>query len=181
MTTASFLSDLTRARGRTREHAADGAGVAGGARHRGTVLQLLNDLLASELIWLMRYRRQYLLWGGKLEVAEECPESEPTPADRLARRIRELGGEPNLDPDHLLERSRAAYASRGSVADMIREDLRAERLVIESYTDVIRYLGHSDPPTREMLEASLVRERMRAAQLAKILRELATQAYEQAG
>jgi len=156
-------------------HLAEGAVFAGGARDPHTVVRLLNDILASELMWLMRYRRRYLLSGGRPEIAEERAGAEPTPADRLVRRIVELGGEPDLDPDHLLSRSLADYASRGSVADMIREDLRAERIVIASYAEVIGYLGDSDPPTREVLEANLDRESMRAAQLSQILRELAVQ------
>lgn len=172
---APFLSDLTRVRGRTQRHLAEGAASVAGARDRNTVVRLLNDILASELMWLMRYRRRYLLSGGKPEISEERAATEVTPADRLVRRIVELGGEPDLDPDHLLSRCLADYASRGSVADMIREDLRAERIVIASYAEVIGYLGDSDPPTREVLEANLDRESMRAAQLSQILRELAVQ------
>ena len=175
MTTAPFLSDLTRVRGRTQRHLAEGAASAGGARDRNTVVRLLNDILASELMWLMRYRRRYLLSGGLPEISEGRVVAEPTPADRLVRRIVELGGEPDLDPDHLLSRCLADYAARGSVAEMIREDLRAERIVIASYVEVIGYVGDSDPSTREVLEANLDRESMRAAQLSQILRELAVQ------
>jgi bacterioferritin len=138
-------------------------------------VRLLNDILASELMWLMRYRRRYLLSGGLPEISEARAAAELTPADRLVRRIVELGGEPDLDPDHLLSRCLADYASRGSVAEMIREDLRAEHMVIASYAEVIGYLGDSDPPTREVLEANLDRESMRAEQLSQILRELAVQ------
>lgn len=179
MTTAPFLSDLTRVRGRTRKHSAEGAAAAGGGERRDTVLRLLNDILASELIWLMRYRRRYFLWRGKPEISDEGASKELTPADRLARRIVELGGEPDLDPDHLLSRSRADYASRGSVADRIREDLQAERIVIESYAEVIGYLGAGDPSTREMLETNLSRESARAAQLSQILRDLEMQSLDE--
>ena len=148
---------------------------AGGARDRNTVVRLLNDILASELMWLMRYRRRYLLAGGRPEISEERTAASATSADSLVRRIVELGGEPDLDPDHLLSRCLADYASRGSVGEMIREDLRAEHMVIASYAEVIGYLGDSDPPTREVLEANLDRESMRAAQLSQILRELAVQ------
>lgn len=172
---APFLSDLTRVRGRTRRHLAEGAASAGGERDRSTVVRLLNDILASELMWLMRYRRRYLLSGGRPEISDERVPAEPSPADKLVRRIVELGGEPDLDPDHLLSRCLADYASRGSVDEMIREDLRAERIVIASYAEVIGYLGDSDPPTREVLEANLDRESTRAANLSQILRELAVQ------
>lgn len=179
MATATFLSDLTRVRGWTRQHSTQGA--AGGAERRATVLRLLNDILASELIWLMRYRCRYLLWGGKTEVSARRTSVDPTPADRLARRIVELGGEPDLDPDQLLSRNPADYASRGSVDERIREDLRAERIVIESYTEVIRFLGAADPPTRAMLETNLRRERARVAHLSQILRDLDTEALDDVG
>ncbi len=129
----------------------------------------------------MRYRRRYLLSGGKSVIADGRAGEEPTPADRLARRIVELGGEPDLDPDQLLSRNPADYASRGSVDERIREDLRAERIVIESYTEVIRYLGAADPPTRAMLETNLKRERARAAHLSQILRDLDDQSLDEVG
>lgn len=176
VTTAPFLRDLTKVRVRMRQHSAEGAAAAGEAARRDAVLRLLNDLLASELIWLMRYRRRYLLLRGKLGSREvRDHEESTTPTDRLARRIVELGGRPDLDPDHLLSRSRADYAARGSVADMIREDLRAERIVIESYAEVIGYLGSTDPTTREILEENLSRERARAAELTQILLDLERQ------
>ena len=181
MTTAPFLSDLSRVRGRTRKHSTEGAAAASEAERRATVLRLLNDVLASELIWLMRYRRRYVLGSGKHETIEARASEELTPADRLARRIVELGGEPDLDPDHLLSRSRADYASRGSVAERIREDLRAERIVIESYAEVIDYLGASDPSTREVLKANLSRERARVAQLSEILRDLELESLQGVG
>lgn len=181
MTTAPFLSDLAKIRGRTRRHSVEGAAAADAAARRATVVQLLNDILASELIWLMRYRRRYLLWGGLHEVSDERARAEPTPADRLVRRIVELGGEPDLDPADLLSRNRADYASHGSVGDRIREDLRAERIVIESYAEVIDFLGAADPPTRVMLEANLGSERARAAQLAEILRDVEAESLDRVG
>lgn len=181
MANASFLSDLSRIRARARKHAAAGPVAARGTEHRRVVVRLLNDILATELIWLMRYRRRYLLCGGRPEISARRGSGEPTPADRLMRRIIELGGEPDLDPDHLLSRSCADYVARGSVSDMIREDLRAERIAIESYAEVIAYLGDADPSTREMLEANLARERARAARLFQILHELEMQSLEEAG
>ena len=166
MTTAFFLSDLTRLQDRTRQHSIERPAAAEG------VLRLLNDLLASELIWLMRYRRRYLLWAGRPEVSAAPATEEIAPADRLARRIVELGGEPDLDPDHLQSRSRADYAARGSVSEMVREDLRAERIVMESYAEVLRYVGDTDPLTRAMLEDNLNREATREAQLARLLLDL---------
>jgi bacterioferritin len=181
MTTAPFLSDLARIRGRMRQHSVQGAAAAGSAARRDTVLQLLNDILASELIWLMRYRRRYLLWDGMREVSDERARTEPTPADPIVRRILELGGDPDLDPDHLLSRKRADYASHGSVGDRIREDLCAERIVIESYVEAIDFLGAADPATRAMLEVNLGSERARAAQLAEILRDVEAESLDRVG
>ena len=175
MTTVPFLSDLTRLRGRTRKHSAEGAAATGGAARRAMILQLLNDVLASELIWLMRYRRSYLLRSRKAAIRDEHAGDDSTPAGRLAQRIVELGGRPDFDPDDLLSRSRAHYASHGPMGDRIREDLQAERLLIESYTEVLRYLGAADPPTRAMLQANLGHERARADELSQILRDLETQ------
>ncbi len=181
MTTAPFLADLARVCRRTRVHSADAAGTPGGAARRDVVVQLLNDLLASELIWLLRYRRRFLMWGRKPELSGELGTEEQTPADRLAQRIVELGGEPDFDPDQLLSRSRADYASRGSVSELIREDLRAELIVIGSYAEVIGYLGEADPTTRKMLEVNLGRERARAAHLTQILRDLESPSVENVG
>jgi bacterioferritin len=172
VTSAPFLNDLRRVRARTHAHSTEAGAARSGPRHRETVLQLLNDVLASELIWLMRYRRRYLMRAGEAVLSPERCGEEVTPADRLARRILELGGEPDLDPDKLLSRRSADYSSTGSVAERIREDLRAERIVIESYAEVIGFLGVTDPPTRAMLEENLSRERTRAAQLSQLLREL---------
>ncbi len=180
MTTAPFLNDLTRVRGRTRKHSAEGVAAAEAVERRATVLRLLNDILASELIWLMRYRRRYLLRGGKPEIGEERFGTEPASVDRLAQRIVELGGEPDLDPDNLLSRTRAEYAARGSMSERIREDLRAERIVIDTYTEVLGFIGAADPPTRAMLESNLGQERARVAQLSQILRDLEVQAPDSA-
>jgi bacterioferritin len=179
----SFLSDLTRVRSRARRHSAGGGDFDAATTRHDTVLLLLNDILASELLWLMRYRRRYLLWGKEPTVAEgrRAGEARPTTADRLAQRIVELGGYPDFDPDHLLSRNLSDFASRGSVRDMIREDLEAERIVIESYAEVIDYIGDADPSTREMLETNLSRERARAAQLSSILRDVETHTEERAG
>lgn len=172
VTSAPFLNDLRRVRSRTHEHSTEVGAATSGPRHRETIVRLLNDVLASELIWLMRYRRRYLMQAGEAVLSEERCGEEVTPADRLARRILELGGEPDLDPDNLLSRRSADYASTGSVMDRIREDLHAERIVIEGYSQVIGFLGVTDPATRAILEENLSRERTRAAHLSQLLRDL---------
>ena len=181
MTTAPFLDDLTKLRVRTRKHSADGAAAVGGPARREILIQLLNDVLASELIWLMRYRRNLLHWRGNPKLSFAGARQEPTPADRLARRIIELGGVPDLDPDHLLSKRRADYASCGPLADRIREDLQGERIVIGSYREVLDYLGAADPATKAVLAENLSRERERATQLAQILLDLEGQALGAVG
>jgi bacterioferritin len=181
MTTAAFLDDLTKLRARTRKHSFDGAAAVGDVARRTLLIELLNDVLASELVWLMRYRRNLLQWRGKPRLSGASANEEPTPADRIARRIIELGGVPDLDPDHLLSKSRADYASCGPLADRIREDLQGERIVIGSYREVLDYLGATDPATKAVLADNLSRERERATQLAQILLDLEGQAVQAAG
>lgn len=181
MTTAAFLDDLTKLRVRTRKHSADGAAAVGGVARRTVLIQLLNDVLASELVWLMRYRRNLLHGRAKPNLPGAGASEEATPADRLARRIIELGGVPDLDPDHLLSKSRADYASCGPLADRIREDLQGERIVIGSYREVLDYLGATDPATKAVLADNLSRERERATQLAQILLELEGQSLGAVG
>ena len=176
MTSAPFLADLARVRGSTCQHLVEAAKAHGETARRDTLLRLLNDLLANELIWLMRYRRRSLLSPPGEVPSEEC-----SPADALARRIVQLGGEPDLDPHHILSRSRADYASRGSVTQMLREDLRGERLVIASYAEVLRHVGTTDPTTQAVLEIALERERARETELSQILRDLDRQAHETFG
>lgn len=181
MTTAPFLDDLTKVRIRTRKHSSEGATAVGASERREILIQLLNDVLASELIWLMRYRRNLLHWRPKPDLASAGVGEETTPADRLARRIVELGGIPDLDPDQLLSKRRADYASCGPLADRIREDLQGERIVIGSYREVLDYLGAADPATRAVLAENLSRERERATQLAQILLDLEGQAVGAVG
>lgn len=143
-----------------------------GTSHRDTVVSLLNDMLAGELIWLMRYRRHYVMAGGLAGVSMEFPSGDLPPADLLARRIVEMGGEPELDPDDLLSQSRTAYAPRGSVDEMVLEDLQAEKIAIEGYAEVIDFLGDSDLATRLTLQANLDREQARADELVQLLEQV---------
>jgi len=170
----SKLTDIQTLRTRARAHLDDGAVTAGYSADRTVVLKLLNDSLATELVCVLRYRRHYFMARGihSQSVAQEFLEhsnEEQGHADELAERIVQLGGEPDFAPDGLTARSHAEYIAGDSLASMIREDLVAERIAIDSYREIIRYLGDGDPTTRRMLEGILSVEEQHADELADLL------------
>jgi bacterioferritin len=142
---------------------------------RETVLRLLNDSLATEIVCVLRYKRHYYMATGinahgvAAEFLEHAAE-EQSHADLLAERIVQLKGAPNLDPEHLSARSHARYIEGTDLADMIREDLIAERIAIDSYAEMIGYVGDRDPTTRRMLESILASEEEHAEDLISLLR-----------
>ena len=171
---SSFITDTQTIRNRARQHIEDGALTAGYAADRETVLKLLNEALATEIICVLRYRRHYFMAKGihSQGVAEEFlahSNDEQGHADRIAERIVQLGGEPNFSPDGLSSRSHAEYIEAGPLIEMIREDLVAERIAIDSYSEMIRYLGDKDPTSRRMLEEILTVEEEHAEELADLL------------
>jgi bacterioferritin len=179
MSSRPFLSDVKEIRARARRHIEAGAVTEAYGADRGVVLNLLNAALATELVCVLRYRRHYYMASGfrGATAAEEFLEhanDEQAHADRIAARIVQLGGEPDLDPQGLLRRSHSEYAPGTSVEDMIREDLVAERVAIESYGEIIRFLGDSDPTTRRMMEEILAKEEEHADDLAELLRAVGT-------
>jgi bacterioferritin len=170
-----LLSDVPTLRSRARRHVGQGAVTDGYKADRRKVLELLNDALATELVCVLRYKRHYYMANGihAQSVAAEFLEhavEEQSHADLLAERIVQLGGEPNLDPDQLSKHSHAQYVEGKDLADMIREDLVAERIAIDSYAEVIRYLGDDDSTTRRMLEGILASEEEHAEDLISLLR-----------
>ncbi len=174
MNTHSFLTDVETLRARARARIDEGAVTAGYAADRTSVLKLLNDSLATELVCVLRYRRHYFMARGihSQSVAQEFLEhsnEEQRHADELAERIVQLGGEPDFAPDGLSRRSHAEYIAGDTLAGMIKEDLVAERIAIDSYRDIIRYLGDGDPTTRRMLEGILAVEEQHADELADLL------------
>lgn len=141
---------------------------------RKTVIRLLNNALATELVCILRYRRHHFTATGldARQAASEFLEhadQEQQHADMLAARIVQLGGEPDFAPDSLLMRSHAAYDGSRELQDMIREDLIAERIAIDSYREMIAYLGNDDPTTRRMLEDILAQEEEHADDLATLI------------
>ena len=168
------MSDAKELRRRAREHVENGAVTSGYRADRETVVRLLNEALATELVCMLRYRRHHFMARG-LEAKSVADEFlvhatvEQGHADELARRITELNGEPNFSPEGMLTRSHAEYVEGRTLIDMIRENLVAERVAIDSYTQTIRYLGDDDSTTRRMLEGILATEEEHAEDMANLL------------
>jgi bacterioferritin len=174
MANQPFLSDVQAIRKRAREHIEEGAVTAGYQADRATVLKLLNDALATEIVCTLRYRRHYFMAKGihSKGVADEFLQhsnEEQSHADQLAERIVQLGGEPNFSPDGLLTRSHAEYVEGTSLVDMIKEDLVAERVAIDSYREIITFLGEKDPTSRRLMESILEVEEEHADDMADLL------------
>ena len=169
-----FLSDIQELRRRAREHIAQGAVTPGYQADRGTVVKLLNEALATEIVCTLRYKRHYFMAKGihAEGVAAEFLEhsrDEQQHADQIAERITQLGGEPDFSPEGLATRSHAEYVEGDSLEDMIREDLVAERIAIDSYREMVGYLGTDDSTTRRMLEGILAKEEEHAEDLVSLL------------
>ena len=170
----AFLTDVQELRRRAREHVQQGAVTEGYRADRETVIKLLNEALATELVCVLRYKRHYYMAGGihAEPVATEFQQhavEEQQHADQIAERITQLGGEPNLNPEGLLSRSHSEYVEGESLTEMIREDLVAERVAIDSYAEIIRYLSNDDPTTRRLMEEILAKEEEHAHELSNLL------------
>jgi bacterioferritin len=168
------LSDIKSLRARARQHIEKGAVTAGYAADRERVLAILNEALATELVCVLRYKRHYFMATGihADPVAAEFLEhatQEMAHADLIAKRIIELRGEPNFSPEGLPERSHAEYVEGDSLKSMIKENLVAERIAIESYREMIAYIGEQDPTTHRMLEGILANEEEHADDLSSLL------------
>ena len=169
-----FLSDIQTLRRRAREHMEQGAVTEGYRADRETVIRVLNEALATEIVCVLRYKRHHFMADGihAQAVAAEFLEhanEEQVHADQIAQRIVQLGGEPNFSPEGMLTRSHSEYVEGANLLDMIKEDLVAERIAIDSYSEIVRYLGGNDPTTRRMLEEILAKEEEHADDLAKLL------------
>jgi bacterioferritin len=174
-----FLMEITALRERARAHIEQGAVTQGYRADRETVLKILNEALATEIVCVLRYKRQFFMASGinAQSVAAEFLQhatEEQAHADEIAGRIVQLGGESNFSPDGLLSRSHAEYVEGTSLLDMIKEDLVAERIAIDSYREIIAYLGNDDPTSRRMMEGILAMEEEHADDLVSLLEELGT-------
>ena len=179
MTDKPFLTDIKTLRERARKHIEQGAVTEGYTGDRETVIKILNEALATEIVCVLRYKRHYFMANGihAESVAAEFLEhanDEQGHADLIAARIVQLGGEPNFNPEGLLMRSHAEYVEGTSLMEMIKEDLVAERIAIDSYRDMVQYLGNDDPTTRRMLEGILAVEEEHADDLVSLLGEISS-------
>lgn len=172
--TSDFISDVSELRARVRMHIDEGAVTPNYGADREQVIKLLNEALATELVCVLRYKRHYFMAQGiasdsvKAEFLEHAGE-EQEHADELAERICQLGGEPNFDPKGLTTRSHSEYVAGDTLRDMIREDLIAERIAIESYREMINYVGDGDTTTKRMLERILAVEEEHAEDMNSLL------------
>jgi len=170
----SFEIDVKRVREDARRNMDQGPVTEGYGADRDTVLKLLNDALATELVCVLRYKRHYFMAKGiesesvAAEFAEHATE-EQEHADRLAARIVQLGGEPDFAPQTLAARSHSEYREGTDLTDMIRENLVAERIAIETYREIIRYLGDGDTTTRRIFEEILAVEEEHADDMTDLL------------
>ena len=171
------LTDVATLRRRAREHIDQGAVTPSYSADRDVVLKLLNEALATEWVCVLRYYRHYFSASGmfadavKAEFLEHA-QQELEHANLISERIVQLGGEPDLDPDTLTARSHAEYKPGTDLRDMVREDLVAERIAIDSYREMIDYVKTDDPTTRRMLEGILAVEEEHAEDLVTLLAEL---------
>jgi len=177
MTEKPFLSDVQELRRRARQHIETGAVTDAYRANRETVIKLLNEALATEIVCVLRYKRHYFMAQGihADPIASEFlthANEEQGHADQIAARIVQLGGSPNFNPEGLLSRSHSEYVEGTTLVDMIKEDLVAERVAIDSYTEMIRYVGDDDITTRRILESILAVEEEHADDLSSFLSDI---------
>jgi bacterioferritin len=172
-----FLTDIKKLRERARAHMHEGPVTESYKADVKKVIAVLNQVLATELVCVLRYKRHYFMAQGidAEPVAQEFLQhanEEQQHADSVARRITQLNGEPNFNPEGLSQRSHAEYVEGHSLVEMIQEDLVAERIAIESYTEIIRWLANDDPTTRKLMEDILGMEEEHADDLSNLLKTL---------
>jgi len=177
MSDTAELTDIQTLRARARQDIQSGAVTPSYGADRDKVVQLLNEALATELVCVLRYKRHYFMAKGlsSQSVAQEFlqhAKEEEQHGDMIAERIVQLGGEPDFSPIGLAERSHAEYVTGDSLVDMIREDLVAERIAIDSYREMIQFVGDRDSTTRRMLEAILATEEEHAEDLVSFIEEI---------
>jgi bacterioferritin len=169
-----FHVDVQSIRKKAREGLEDGAVTDTYRADRDTVLRMLNEALATEVVCVLRYKRHFFMARGMnaepvaAEFAEHATQ-EQDHADRICERIVQLGGEPDLNPASLTQRSHSEYVEASSLEDMIKENLVAERIAIDSYRQMVEYIGEKDPTTRRLLEEILAVEEEHADDLSDFL------------
>jgi bacterioferritin len=179
-TTTPFVADVATLRRRARENIEQGAVTATYRLDAEQVCKVLNDALATEIVCVLRYRRHYYMASGihsesvKAEFLEHANE-EQAHADRIAERIVQLGGQPDLNPAGLLSRSHCEYVEGKTLRDMLREDLVAERIAIDSYREIVAWLSGKDSTTRRIMEEILAKEEEHAEDLSSLLAKIPEQ------
>ncbi|WP_144146009.1 bacterioferritin [Paraburkholderia sp. BCC1884] len=169
-----FVMDLKKIRDDARKHMSDGPVTQSYGADRETVLKLLNDALATEIVCVLRYKRHHFMAKGinseavAAEFAEHAAE-EQGHADSLAERIVQLGGAPDFAPDSLKARAHSEYNEGENLTDMIKENLIAERIAIDTYREIIHYIGDKDVTTRRLFEDILAVEEEHADDMADLL------------
>jgi bacterioferritin len=171
---AEFLTDIKTLRERARQKIEEGPITSSYGADRERVIEVLNEALATEIVCVLRYKRHYYTARGihSQTVAAEFLQhatEEQGHADQIALRITQLQGNPNFNPEGLTSRSHAQYDESDTIAEMLKEDLIAERIAIESYSEVIRWLGDNDVTTRRMLETILAVEEEHADDLLNLM------------
>jgi len=174
---AEFLTDIETIRARAREHIEQGPITESYGADRKRVIDVLNEVLATELVCVLRYKRHYYTAQGinSAPVAAEFLQhanEEQQHADLVAERIVQLGGEPDFSPEGLATRSHSEYDASTGLLQMVREDLVAERVAIASYQEIVRWIGEGDPTTRRVIETILATEEEHAEDLLTILQEM---------
>lgn len=174
---SSFLTDIQTLRERARAKMDEGPITEAYGADRQQVIEVLNEALATEIVCVLRYKRHYFMADGinAGPVADEFLQhanEEMDHADRIALRITQLQGEPNFSPIGIADRSHAEYVEGKTLVDMIKEDLVAERIAIESYAEIVQWLGDKDPTTRRLMEDILGMEEEHADDLLNLLADL---------
>ena len=172
-----FSTDVKKIRERARKHLEEGAVTEGYKANREQVAKVLNDVLATEIVCVLRYKRHYFMAEGissdsvKAEFLQHANE-EQQHADWVAERITQIGGEPDFNPEGLATRSHSEHKPGNSLTDMIKEDLVAERIAIESYSEIVRWLGNDDPTSRLLIEQILKMEEEHANDMLDLLAKM---------
>lgn len=173
----TFLTDIQEIRRRARQSIEKGALTEGYKADAKEVVKILNQALATEIVCVLRYKNHHYMASGihSQAVADEFLEhanEEQGHADKIAARIIQLNGKPNFNPEGILSRSHSEYVESDNLVDMIKEDLVAERIAVESYSEIIRYLGDNDPTSRRMMEEILANEEEHAEDLKTLIEKI---------
>ena len=174
---SEFVADLKKIKERARAHMERGAVTENYKADLKAVIKVLNDVLATEIVCVLRYKRHYFMASGinsdgaKAEFLQHATE-EQQHADWIATRITQLNGAPNFNPEGLASRSHSEYAEGTDLTSMLKEDLFAERIAIESYSEIARWIGNDDSTTRKMIEDILKMEEDHAEDLKSLLEKM---------